>query len=59
MFLQNKKLAEAGVYEPSLTRFGRDAVERFFMPQEPANCWNWPWRWRRDRFPISASGSTR
>jgi hypothetical protein len=34
VFLKNRKLVEADLYEPPLTVFGRNAVERFFTPQE-------------------------
>lgn len=34
VFLKNKKLVEADLYEPPLTQFGRNAVERFFSPKE-------------------------
>jgi hypothetical protein len=34
VFLKNKKLVEADLYEPPLTVFGRNAVERFFSPEE-------------------------
>jgi type I restriction enzyme R subunit len=34
VFLKNRKLLEADLYEPPLTVFGRNAVERFFTPQE-------------------------
>ncbi len=34
VFLQKRQLAEADLYEPPLTVFGRNAVERFFTPQE-------------------------
>jgi type I restriction enzyme R subunit len=34
VFLKNKKLVEADLYEPPLTVFGRNAVERFFTPEE-------------------------
>jgi hypothetical protein len=34
VFLKNRKLVEADLYEPPLTVFGRNAVGRFFMPQE-------------------------
>jgi type I restriction enzyme R subunit len=34
IFLQKRKLAEADLYEPPLTIFGRNAVERFFTPPQ-------------------------
>ena len=34
VFLKNRKLVEADLYEPPLTVFGRNAVERFFTPEE-------------------------
>jgi type I restriction enzyme R subunit len=34
VFLKNKKLLEADLYEPPLTVFGRNAVDRFFTPGE-------------------------
>lgn len=34
VFLKNRKLVEADLYEPPLTVFGRNAVERFFTPGE-------------------------
>ena len=34
IFLKNRKLVEGDLYEPPLTVFGRNAVERFFAPQE-------------------------
>lgn len=34
VFLKNRKLAEADLYEPPLTVFGRNAVDRFFTSQE-------------------------
>jgi type I restriction enzyme, R subunit len=34
VFQKNKKLVEADLYEPPLTVFGRNAVERFFTPEE-------------------------
>lgn len=34
VFLQRRKLAVADLYDPPLTRFGRDAVERWFSDEE-------------------------
>jgi type I restriction enzyme R subunit len=34
VFLQKRTLVEADLYEPPLTQFGRNAVERFFTPEE-------------------------
>ncbi|MFZ0680267.1 DEAD/DEAH box helicase family protein [Candidatus Binatus sp.] len=34
VFLAKHKLDEADLYDPPLTNFGRNAVERFFTPQE-------------------------
>lgn len=34
VFLKKRALAEADLYEPPLTSFGRNAVDRFFTPQE-------------------------
>jgi type I restriction enzyme, R subunit len=34
VFLKKRELAEADLYEPPLTVFGRNAVERFFSPDE-------------------------
>jgi hypothetical protein len=34
VFLQKRRLVEADLYEPPLTVFGRNAVERYFTPQE-------------------------
>jgi type I restriction enzyme R subunit len=34
VFLKKRRLVEADLYEPPLTVFGRNAVERFFSPQE-------------------------
>jgi type I restriction enzyme R subunit len=34
VFVKNRKLVEADLYEPPLTVFGRNAVERFFTPLE-------------------------
>jgi type I restriction enzyme R subunit len=34
VFLQKRELVEADLYEPPLTVFGRNAVERFFSPDE-------------------------
>ncbi|MFO0967417.1 MAG: DEAD/DEAH box helicase family protein [Gemmataceae bacterium] len=34
VFLKKRKLEEADLYEPPLTVFGRNAVDRFFTPQE-------------------------
>jgi type I restriction enzyme R subunit len=34
VFLKKRQLAEADLYEPPLTVFGRNAVERFFTPTE-------------------------
>jgi type I restriction enzyme, R subunit len=34
VFLKNRSLVEADLYEPPLTNFGRNAVDRFFTPQE-------------------------
>ncbi len=34
VFLAKHRLAEADLYEPPLTNFGRNAVERFFTPDE-------------------------
>jgi type I restriction enzyme R subunit len=34
VFLKKRSLAEADLYEPPLTVFGRNAVERFFSPTE-------------------------
>jgi len=34
VFLQKRTLVEADLYEPPLTVFGRNAVERFFTPEE-------------------------
>ncbi len=34
VFLKKRQLAEADLYEPPLTVFGRNAVERFFSPDE-------------------------
>ncbi len=34
VFLQKHQLAEADLYEPPLTNFGRNAVDRFFTPVE-------------------------
>jgi len=34
VFLKKRSLVEADLYEPPLTVFGRNAVERFFTPQE-------------------------
>jgi type I restriction enzyme, R subunit len=37
VFLKKHSLVEADLYEPPLTNFGRNAVERFFTPQEIAD----------------------
>jgi len=34
VFLKKRQLVEADLYEPPLTIFGRNAVERFFTPEE-------------------------
>jgi type I restriction enzyme R subunit len=34
VFLAKRMLVEADLYDPPLTNFGRNAVERFFTPQE-------------------------
>src|SRR6266540_323543 len=34
VFLAQRRLSEADLYEPPLTNFGRNAVERFFTPAE-------------------------
>ncbi|HXG88452.1 MAG TPA: DEAD/DEAH box helicase family protein [Vicinamibacterales bacterium] len=34
VFLEKRTLVEADLYDPPLTNFGRNAVERFFTPQE-------------------------
>jgi len=34
VFLAKRTLVEADLYDPPLTNFGRNAVERFFTPQE-------------------------
>ena len=34
VFLKKRTLVEADLYDPPLTNFGRNAVERFFTPQE-------------------------
>jgi type I restriction enzyme R subunit len=34
IFLKKRALTEADLYDPPLTNFGRNAVERFFTPQE-------------------------
>ncbi len=34
VFLAKRRLSEADLYEPPLTNFGRNAVERFFTPTE-------------------------
>jgi type I restriction enzyme R subunit len=34
VFLQKRRLAEADLYDPPLTQFGRNAVERFFTPAQ-------------------------
>ena len=34
LFLKQRKLAEADLYEAPLTVFGRNAVDRFFSPAE-------------------------
>lgn len=34
VFLQKRKLAEVDLYQPPLTIFGRNAVERFFTPNQ-------------------------
>ena len=34
VFLAKHTLIEADLYDPPLTNFGRNAVERFFTPQE-------------------------
>ena len=34
VFLAKRTLVEADLYEPPLTNFGRNAVERFFTPHE-------------------------
>ena len=34
VFLQKRQLVEADLYEPPLTVFGRNAVERFFSPDD-------------------------
>ena len=34
LFLKQRRLAEADLYEPPLTVFGRNAVDRFFSPAE-------------------------
>jgi len=34
VFLSKRSLAEADLYDPPLTNFGRNAVERFFTPQQ-------------------------
>ena len=34
VFLKNRRLVEADLYEPPLTVFDRNAVERFFTPEE-------------------------
>jgi type I restriction enzyme R subunit len=34
VFLKKRTLVEADLYDPPLTSFGRNAVERFFTPQE-------------------------
>ncbi len=37
VFLEKRALVEADLYDPPLTNFGRNAVERFFTPQEIAD----------------------
>ena len=34
LFLKQRRLVEADLYEPPLTVFGRNAVDRFFSPAE-------------------------
>jgi len=34
VFLKKRTLTEADLYDPPLTNFGRNAVDRFFTPQE-------------------------
>ncbi len=34
LFLKQRRLAEADLYEPPLTQFGRNAVDRYFSPAE-------------------------
>src|SRR5438270_11543227 len=34
VFLAKRTLVEADLYDPPLTNFGRNAVERYFTPQE-------------------------
>ena len=34
VFLAKRTLVEADLYDPPLTNFGRNAVERFFTPEE-------------------------
>ena len=34
VFLKKRMLVEADLYDPPLTVFGRNAVDRFFTPQE-------------------------
>lgn len=34
LFLKQRRLAEADLYEPPLTVFGRNAVDRYFSPAE-------------------------
>ena len=34
VFLKNRQLAEADLYEAPLTVFGRNAVEKYFTPGE-------------------------
>jgi len=34
VFLAKRRLTEADLYEPPLTIFGRNAVEKFFTPDE-------------------------
>jgi hypothetical protein len=34
LFLKQRHLVEADLYEPPLTVFGRNAVDRFFSPLE-------------------------
>lgn len=34
LFLKQRRLVEADLYEPPLTVFGRNAVDRYFSPAE-------------------------